>query len=93
MPSQPGPKYKSYSDRNAAGRCAVTRCECKLKADSIWINSLNGNLYCGPCKDFFYFGHDRDDTSEYRRTWEQMVVDEATVIWGGLTLSQLEAIA
>jgi len=64
-------KYSSYNERNQHGCCAVTRCECKLDPQDTWINSLNGNAYCGTCKDFFYNGHDRFNTGPYARTWSK----------------------
>jgi hypothetical protein len=51
-------QYSSYDERNRNGCCAVTRCEAKLDPDDTWVNSLNGNHYCGPCKSDFQ-RHDR----------------------------------
>ena len=66
------PKFKTYDERNRAGCCARGSCEEKLCPDDTWINSLNNNKYCGPCKDFFYFRHDRFATGKIQRKWTLM---------------------
>jgi hypothetical protein len=63
------PKYSDYNERNRNGCCAVTRCEQPLDPDDTWVNSLNNNLYCGPCKNWFYNQHDRFSTGAIQRKW------------------------